>query len=51
MLARAKKFPEAVVRNDLKQNNGITDPPPELVELIVTNRRLKRLLKEKRDEQ
>ncbi len=51
MAAYAAAHPESVARRHLKHYNGIADPPQELVELIVTNRRLKRLLKEKQDEQ
>lgn len=53
--AAAKRYadahPERRVAAELKRDNGIADPPEELVELIVTSRRLKRLLKEKQDEQ
>lgn len=47
--AYRRAHPEVDVVRDLKQKNGITDPPEELVEAIVTIRRLKRLIKEKQD--
>lgn len=42
--------PETKVRSHLRLEHRITDPPPELVELIVTLRKLKRALRGKANE-